>query len=61
MIRTTLVSLLFVLLTPALTLAAETRGTGDLALVIERASGSIQIIETTGNSSLVRIEGLGEL
>ncbi len=59
MIRTTLFSLLLVLLIPVH--AADLRGTGDLALVIERASGSIQIIETTGNSSLGRIEGLGDL
>lgn len=59
MIRTALFSLLLVLLSPAH--AADLRGTGDLALVIERASGSIQIIETTGNSSLGRIEGLGDL
>jgi len=37
------------------------RGTGDLGIVIERASSSVQIIETTGNSSLGRIEGLGDL
>lgn len=37
------------------------RGTGDLGIVIERASGSVQIIETTGNSSLGRVEGLGDL
>lgn len=37
------------------------RGTGDLGLVIERASGSVQIIETSTNSSLGRIEGLGDL
>ena len=37
------------------------RGTGDLGIVIERASSSVQVIETTGNSSLGRIEGLGDL
>jgi len=37
------------------------RGTGDLGVVIERASGSLQVIETTGRSSLCRIEGLGDL
>jgi protein NirF len=37
------------------------RGTGDLGIVIERASGSVQVIETTTNSSLGRIEGLGDL
>jgi protein NirF len=41
--------------------AALSRGTGDLALVIERASGSVQVVETTGNSSLKQIEGLGDL
>jgi len=40
---------------------AAPRGTGDLAIVIERAKGSIQVLETSGNSSLVRIEGLGDL
>ncbi len=37
------------------------RGTGDLGVIIERASGSVQIIETTGQSSLARIKGLGDL
>ena len=37
------------------------RGTGDLGLIIERASSSIQIIETSGNSSIGRIDGLGDL
>ena len=37
------------------------RGTGDLGIVIERATGSVQVIETTNNSSLGRIEGLGDL
>ncbi|WP_297528210.1 cytochrome D1 domain-containing protein [Thiohalobacter sp.] len=41
--------------------ACEPRGTGDLGIVIERASGSVQVIETTGRSSLGRIEGLGDL
>jgi len=37
------------------------RGTGDLGLIIERASSSIQLIETSGNTSIGRIEGLGDL
>lgn len=40
---------------------AGLRGSGDLALVVERANGSVQVVETTGNSSLARIEGLGDL
>ena len=42
-------------------LNSAARGTGDLGIVIERASGSVQVIETTTNSSLGRIEGLGDL
>jgi protein NirF len=37
------------------------RGTGDLGLVVERASGSVMLIETTHRSVLARIEGLGDL
>lgn len=37
------------------------RGTGDLGLVIERAHGSIQIIETTRRTALGRVKGLGDL
>jgi len=37
------------------------RGTGDLGIIIERASGSVQIIETTDNTSLGRVDGLGDL
>jgi protein NirF len=38
-----------------------TRGTGDMGLVIERASGSVQVLDTTARASLFRIEGLGDL
>ncbi len=41
--------------------AEELRGTGDLGVIIERATGSLQIVETTGGTSLARIEGLGDL
>jgi protein NirF len=37
------------------------RGTGDLGVVIERASGSVRLIETTRRSEIGRIEGLGDL
>ena len=40
---------------------AEARVTGDLGRFIERASSSVQIIETSGNTSIGRIEGLGDL
>lgn len=61
MIRAGLFALVLSILTTTPTLATELRGTGDLGLVIERASGSIQIIETTNNTSLARVEGLGDL
>ena len=41
--------------------AFAARGTGDLGLIIERANGSIQLIETSGNTSIGRVEGLGDL
>jgi protein NirF len=40
---------------------APPRGTGDLGLVVERAAGSLQLIETSGRTALARIPGLGDL
>jgi len=37
------------------------RGTGDLGVVIERASGSVQIVDTTQHTRLAKVEGLGDL
>lgn len=36
-------------------------GTGDLGLIVERASGSVLVINTTRHEVLGRIEGLGDL
>lgn len=52
---------LFILLATITTSLAAARGTGDLGLLIERASSSIQIIETSGNTSIGRVTGLGDL
>lgn len=49
------------LLTALMTSLAAARGTGDLGLLIERASSSIQIIETSGNTSIGRVTELGDL
>ena len=49
------------LIVPMVTVLQAARGTGDLGLIIERASSSIQIIETSGNSSIGRIDELGDL
>jgi protein NirF len=37
------------------------RGTGDLGLVIERGRGSVLVIETSTDTALGRVEGLGDL
>jgi len=37
------------------------RGTGDLGVVIERASGSLLIIDTTKREVVERVEGMGDL
>ncbi len=37
------------------------RGTGDLGIVIERAVGRVQIVDTTARASLATIGGLGDL
>jgi protein NirF len=49
--------LLLVLLSGCNTL----RGTGDMGVVIERATGSVQIIETTHQTKLNQVDGLGDL
>lgn len=37
------------------------RGSGDLGIVVERASGSVRIVDTTQQTVLGRVEGLGDL
>jgi protein NirF len=39
----------------------ETRGTGDLGVVIERGAGRVQIVDTTAKASLGTVDGLGDL
>ncbi len=41
--------------------ATPPRGTGDLGIVIERARGSVQVVETTTRTRLARVDGLGDL
>ncbi|MEK9134568.1 MAG: cytochrome D1 domain-containing protein, partial [Pseudomonadota bacterium] len=40
---------------------AAPRGTGDLGIIVERASGSVQVVETTHHARLARVPGLGDL
>ena len=41
--------------------AQALRGTGDLGIVIERAIGRVQVVDTTARTSLATIGGLGDL
>ncbi|ASR89975.1 MAG: protein nirF [Alcaligenes faecalis] len=41
--------------------ANSLRGTNDLGLIVERATGSVALVETSHRSRLARIEGLGDL
>ena len=45
----------------ACTSGAELRGTGDLGVVVERADGSLLIVDTTERRTLGRVQGLGDL
>ncbi|MDP2811680.1 MAG: cytochrome D1 domain-containing protein [Rhodocyclaceae bacterium] len=40
---------------------APLRGTGDLGIVVERASGRVAIVDTSARSVLAHVEGLGDL
>lgn len=46
---------------PGVASTDQLRGTGDLAIVIERATGSVLIVDTTAHEIIQRIEGLGDL
>ncbi|WP_199103808.1 cytochrome D1 domain-containing protein [Aquitalea sp. ASV11] len=62
--RRTLARLLAPLLCLTLAACASTpplRGTGNLGVVIERASGSVQIVDNTHEQALARVQGLGDL
>src|SRR5574340_1350830 len=41
--------------------APQLRGTGDLGVVIERATGRVEVVETSGRSVLGKVSGLGDL
>lgn len=41
--------------------STDPRGTNDLGMVIERADGAVSVIETSGQTRLARVEGLGDL
>ena len=41
--------------------ACDQRGTGDLGLIVERATGSALIVDASKRRTLARVEGLGDL
>lgn len=43
------------------TACATPRGTGDLGVVIERAGGSVVVVDTTARERIAGVEGLGDL
>ncbi|PIT02527.1 protein nirF [Bradyrhizobium nitroreducens] len=53
--------LALLLLMPVLSRADALRGTGNLGLVVERATGSVLIVDATERKSIGRVEGLGDL
>ncbi len=52
---------LFMVATPLLSACNTLRGTGDLGVVIERATGSVTIIDSTQRVALKQVNGLGDL
>jgi protein NirF len=53
--------LFFSTLLLGLSALAELRGTGDLGVVIERATGQLLVVEHSNDSRLAEIDGLGDL
>ncbi len=51
-------ALLLLLAAPA---ASEIRATGDLGVVVERATGSVLIVDRSERAAIARVEGLGDL
>ena len=64
MIRVLAAALVLLLAAPTVPMAetaTKTVATGDLGLVIERAAGSVLLVDQSEHAALARIEGLGDL
>lgn len=61
MLRVLPLFILFLLSACAVNPSYEPQGTGDLGVVIERATGSVLIVNTTTHSIAAKVEGLGDL
>lgn len=59
--RRFLPTLALALLLPAAAQAADLRATGDMGIVIERAAGSVAIIDSGDRARVATVEGLGDL
>lgn len=51
----------WVFLAMSLGACTQVRGTGDLGIVVERATGSVLVVETTRHRQLSQVQGLGDL
>jgi len=45
----------------ALPALADVRGTGDMGIIIERATGQLLIVEHSNNTIIKQVDGLGDL
>lgn len=54
-------AIVLLIVLPLFSACTSIRGTGDLGVVIERATGSVQVVDTTNRVSLSKINGLGDL
>jgi protein NirF len=52
---------LLVMATGCAATPVPSRGTGDLGIVIERAAGRLQVVDTTHRTRLASVDGLGDL
>lgn len=59
LLRVASLALALVFVAPAA--ADDLRGTGDLGIIIERAAGSVAIVDTSKRRALGRVQGLGDL
>jgi len=60
-LRHALLTLIFLLTCSQVTAECLTRGTGNLGIIIERAAGSVKVIDRSAHSELSQIKGLGDL
>ncbi len=60
-VTTRVLAVLLLLAAGAVSADCQVRGTGDLGIIVERATGSVQVVDTSAHRALFRVEGLGDL